>query len=53
MPEASDHRQQYGDKIRHGMFVHPMPHIERRGGHHRVDGVPKGPLEVVPYHPVV
>lgn len=30
-----------------------MPHIERCSGHHRVDGVPEGALEVVSHHPVV
>ena len=35
------------------MFVHPMPHVVRCGSHHRIDGVPKGALEVVPHHPAV
>ena len=35
------------------MFVHPMPNVVRCGSHHRIDGVPKGSLEVVPHHPVV
>ena len=30
-----------------------MPHVVRCGSHHRIDGVPKGSLEVVPYHPVI
>ena len=30
-----------------------MPHVVRYGSHHRIDGVPKGSLEVVPHHPVV
>jgi len=30
-----------------------MPHIVRCGSHHRIDGIPKGALEVVPHHPVV
>ena len=35
------------------MFVHPMPHVVRCGSHHRIDGITKGSLEVVPHHPVV
>lgn len=30
-----------------------MPHVVRCGSHHRVDGIPKGALEVVPHHPMV
>ena len=40
----SDQRLQPGDKRRQGILVHPVPHVERRGGHHRIEASPWVPL---------